>query len=42
MLVMPKPDHQVLSRRGEIVAGLRERVARPDQVIDHVDELRAY
>lgn len=42
MLAMPKPDQRVLSRRAEIVAGLRGLVAQADQVIDHVDELRAY
>ena len=39
-LKMPEPDQEVLARRGQIAAALRDLV--PDGVIDDVDALKAY
>src|SRR5690606_26360110 len=39
---MPKPNGDVLARRGELVAGLKRLVADPDAVIDDAASLRAF
>ncbi len=39
---MPKPNGDVLARRGELVAGLKRLVADPEAVIDDAASLRAF